>query len=301
VNAQTGVISSQLLPLKVAERNWQRWLSMAISAALLVAIVMHLNRLGSTKLRAEIPVSPGFWLAFAAYYLALPTSEWIIFRRLWNLPAAGFAALLRKLVSNEVLMGYSGELAFYGWARRRAALTSAPFGAIKDVSILSALAGNLVTLGMMAAAWPLMGALHLGVLSRGAGMSVAAIIGLSVLVAFFNRRIFSLPAADLRFIFGVHVARLAATTTLAGLMWHCALPGIGISMWVMLAAMHLLVTRLPFVPNKDLVFAGVALFAIGHDSQVVELIALIATMILTAHVLIGIVLAISDLADTSEI
>lgn len=298
--SQTGAVSPQLVPLKVAERNWQRWLSIAISGALLVAIVLHLDRLGSARLRAAIPVAPGFWLAFAAYYLALPTSEWIIFRRLWKLPAAGFAALLRKLVSNEVLMGYSGELAFYSWARRRSGLTSAPFGAIKDVSVLSALAGNLVTLAMMAAAWPLLGALNMGLAPREIAFSMAVMIALSVLVALFNRRIFSLPARDLRFIFGIHILRLAATTTLAGLMWHFALPGVGISLWVLLAAMHLLVTRLPFVPNKDLVFAGVALFVIGHDRQVVELIALIATMILAAHVAIGTVLAISDLVDTTE-
>jgi hypothetical protein len=300
VTSQTGVVSPQLIPLKVPERSWQRWLSAAISVALLVAIAVHLDRLGSTRLRAEIPVSPGFWLAFGAYYLALPASEWIIFRRLWGLPAAGFAALLRKLVSNEVLLGYSGELGFYSWARRRSGLTAAPFGAIKDVSVLSALAGNLVTLAMMAAAWPLLGGLHIGVAPREIAFSISFIVALSVLVALFNRRIFSLPARDLRFVFGIHVLRLATTTMLAGLMWHSALPGVGFSLWVMLAAMHLLVTRLPFVPNKDLVFAGVAMFVIGRNSQVVELIALIATMILCAHVLIGIVLSITDLADTTD-
>jgi len=295
-----SIASQQLPPLKVSGRNWQRWLSMAISAALLVAIATHLERLGSARLWAAIPVAPGFWVAFAAYYLALPASEWVIFRRLWNLPAIGFTALLRKLVSNEVLMGYSGELAFYGWARRKSGLTSAPFGAIKDVSILSAFAGNIVTLGMMAVAWPLLGRFHFGPVAHEVGLSLALVIGLSLLIGFFNRRIFSLPPADLRFIFGVHVLRLAATTTLVGLMWHFALPNVGLSLWVMLAAMHLLVTRLPFVPNKDLVFAGVALFVIGHNSQVAELIALIATMILTAHVAIGTVLAVSDLLDNGD-
>jgi uncharacterized protein YqgC (DUF456 family) len=83
-------------------------------------------------------------------------------------------------------------------------------------------------------------------------------------------------------------------------MWHSALPDVDLSLWVLLAAVHLLVTRLPFVPNKDLVFAGAALFLVGHDGQVAELIALIATMILTMHLLIGGVLAVADLIDTAD-
>ncbi|MCI1142015.1 hypothetical protein MOP88_06395 [Sphingomonas sp. WKB10] len=51
-------------------------------------------------------------------------------------------------------MGYSGEAYFYAWARQRAQLVAAPFGAVKDVSILSAIAGNAVTLAMIAIALP---------------------------------------------------------------------------------------------------------------------------------------------------
>jgi hypothetical protein len=300
VSSNSSVASSRLVPLQVPERNWQRWLSAAISIALLIAIVSQFEHLGLARLRAAIPVSLTFWAAFGAYYLALPTSEWVIFRRLWNLPASGFAALLRKLVSNEVLMGYSGEVAFYSWARQRSCLTSAPFGAIKDVSVTSALAGNLVTLVMMIAAWPLLGELHIGVGPREIALSIGVMIVVSVIVALFNRRIFSLPGKDLRFIFGMHLLRLAATTTLSAVMWHSALPDVDLSLWVLLAAVHLLVTRLPFVPNKDLVFAGAALFLVGHDGQVAELIALIATMILTMHLLIGGVLAVADLIDTAD-
>ena len=284
--------------MPLPDRSWQRWLSTAISGALLIAILTQLDRFGLARLHAAMPASLIFWVAFAAYYLALPASEWVIFRRLWRLPIAGFGALLRKLVSNEVLMGYSGELAFYSWARRRSDLTAAPFGAIKDVSITSALAGNLVTLVMLMAAWPLMGSLHVGQHPREIGLSIGVILAVSLLSAIFNRRLFSLPRDELRFVFTVHLLRLMATTLLSGLLWHSALPGVPLSLWVLLAALQLLVTRLPFVPNKDLVFAGIALFLVGHDSQVGELITLIATLILLTHLLIGGLLAIADLLDT---
>ncbi|MGO8609832.1 hypothetical protein ACC848_43530, partial [Rhizobium johnstonii] len=51
--------------------------------------------------------------------------------------------------------GYSGEAYFYAWARSRARMVAAPFGAVKDVSILSAIAGNTITLTLFAFAVPL--------------------------------------------------------------------------------------------------------------------------------------------------
>ena len=84
-----------------------------------------------------------------------PTFDWLIFRRLWGLPAAGLAALIKKRVANEVVVGYSGEAYFYVWARARLKMVAAPFGAVKDVTILSAIAGNAITLAMLAVALPI--------------------------------------------------------------------------------------------------------------------------------------------------
>lgn len=286
--------------LQIPERSWQRWLSFLISAGLLTAILLQFNRLGVARLWSVLPVSPMFWGAFAGYYLALPASEWIIYRRLWTIPPAGFAALLRKLISNELLLGYSGELSFYAWARRRIKLTTTPFAAIKDVSVTSAIAGNVVTLVMIVLAWPSLILLHFGPASRDIALSVGVLLSMSVLVLLFKRQLLSLPRSELRFVFGMHMARLAATTLLSGLIWHSALPDVPLSLWVLLAAMQLLVTRLPFVPNKDLVFAGVALFVVGHDSQVAALIGIVAALILITHVVLGGLLTIFDMLDMAE-
>ena len=51
------------------------------------------------------------------------------YRKLWGLPFSGIAALLRKMVSNELLLGYLGEVQFYAWARSRLNMATAPFGA----------------------------------------------------------------------------------------------------------------------------------------------------------------------------
>nr|WP_047168266.1 hypothetical protein [Sphingomonas sp. Y57] len=288
--------TAQLPSIDLPNRNWPKWVSAAVSVTLLAVIGRQLGQLDRAALLASIPASPGFWAALLAYYLALPLSEWIIFRRLWGLPVEGFAALLRKLVSNEVLLGYSGELSFYAWVRRRGGMSAAPFGAIKDVSILSALAGNIATLAMMALAWPFV-VTHLGnaIRLRDVALSIAAVLLTSIVIGLLKRRIFSLPGDELRFVMGVHLARLTATTLLSGLIWHCALPATPLTLWIVLAALQLLVTRLPFIPNKDLLFASAALLIAGPGSDIGRLLAIVASIILVIHLLVGLLLSAADL------
>lgn len=246
-------------------------------------------------LLALLPSSALFWAVFAASYLAAPYADWIIFQRLWSIGPAGFGALLRKLIYNELLLGYLGEAYFYTWARRNAGMEAAPFGAIKDVAILSAVAGNVITMIMLAIAWPLASATELGMQTRPVVLSLTVVLITSMAALLWRRKIFSLPRGNLRFIFAVHVGRILAGTALSALLWHLVLPVVPLVWWLLLATIRLLISRLPFVPNKDVVFAGMAVFMLGHEVQVASLLTLMAGLILMAHLLVGSALAASDL------
>src|SRR5262249_41091178 len=156
----------------------------------LLASLTQLRALDLSHLPAMLPIQPLFWLALASAYLALPASEWLIYRRLWALPLSGLIPLLRKRISNEILFGYSGELYFYDWMRRRKRLSAAPFGVIKDVSLLSAQVGNLVTLAMLGLAWPALGMLHLGQHGHALLLSAMVVVGMSLPAMLFRRRLF---------------------------------------------------------------------------------------------------------------
>ncbi len=290
----------ELRSLSFDSHNWQRVASGAISFSLLIVIIWKMRDFGFVKALETLPTKPLFWIAFAAYYLALPFSEWLIFKRLWNLPAGGFATLLRKLVSNEVLFGYSGEVQFYAWARGHAEIVASPYGAIKDVSVLSAIAGNLITLAMLGLAWPMVGIIAPQFHSQAVFASASVIILMSIVIFIFKNRIFSLPSSNLRAIFAVHIARLVVTTLLSGVMWHVALPQVPLIWLVLLATVQLLVTRLPFVPNKDMVFASLAIFLVGHDAEVGALITMIAAAILAVHLMIGGLLSIATFFETAK-
>ncbi|MEO7247185.1 MAG: hypothetical protein ABIW31_01920 [Novosphingobium sp.] len=265
--------------------------SAALTIASIVAIAAAAHRLSLSVILSMLPSSPLFWLAFVVSYFTMPISDWIIFRRLWNIPAEGFIALLRKYVLNEVVLGYLGEAKFYAWARSRLSLKSSPFGAVKDVAILSAMVGNVLTLLLLLGVWPIVTSNAIGLDLRASFLSLAVVLASSFVVLLFRRKLFSLPGRDLWFISGVHVSRTVMGLGLTAVMWHLVLPQYGIGSWLILATLRMLVSRLPLVANKDLFFSVLALYALGNQPQLTSLLAMMAGLVLTAHILTGLACA----------
>ena len=275
-----------LEPLKTFRSRWPAVIGGLLTAAMIVGLLRALLRSGLIGLERAVPTDPRFYLAFAALYMALPIGDFVIFRRLWGIPASGLVALIKKRIANEVVFGYSGEAYFYAWARARSNMVAAPFGAVKDVSILSAIAGNAITLAMIAVALPFGHALMKPAMLHTVAGSAAITFAISLPFVLFSKRVFSLPRGELWWIFAVHCVRLLAGSVLIALAWHYALPGVSIGMWLLLAAGRLLVSRLPLVPNKDLLFASFAILLVGQDQALTALIALTAAMTLLTHLVL---------------
>ena len=282
-------------------KRWAALASMTVSLALLVAVALQLRDLDFAKVRALLPASPNFWAAFAVYYLAGPVSEWVVYRRLWAMPVAGIGALLRKLVANELLLGYLGEAQFYAWARARSRLSDAPFGAIKDMTILSALVGNGATLVLLGLAWPYVSAGQLGMEGQTAFASLGVVLLTSLGILLFRRQLFTLPRADLWFISFTHLARIAVILIASAVMWHAVLPAVAISLWLVLATLRMLISRLPLMPNKDVVFAGITVLLLGKGADVAALMAMMAVLLLGAHLVVGTVFGLTGLFDAEKI
>jgi len=276
--------------------RWWPWLGMAISCAILGAVVLEFRRQGIQSIWSLLPRNDYFWAVMAISYCVTPLSEWLIFRRLWSIPVEGFAALMRKRVSNELLLGYLGEVQFYAWARKRATLTAAPFGAIKDVAILSALAGNGVTFVMLVATVPIFLSLHLSLDHRELIGSIAALLLITAVPIILRKRLFSLPDDDRRFVLLVHLLRIFANTLLMAWLWHLLLPGVALQWWCLLATARQLLSRLPFLPNKDLLFAGIALLLVGQNVEVAAMVAMISSVTMLLHLIVGAVTGALDLA-----
>ncbi|MEG3164421.1 hypothetical protein U1701_07425 [Sphingomonas sp. PB2P19] len=290
-----------LKPLTVTKGFAARALTPLLSAAILIAALWQLRHLDVRAVIGMVPRPPLFWLLFAAGYLALPASEWVIYRRLWGLPPRGFLALLRKRISNEIVAGYSGELYFYAWARKHASLVGSPFGTIKDVSILSAVVANACTLGLALVSWQSLVALHLGTDAKMMIVSAASIALPSAIALVMRKRLFTLPRPELGRIAVIHLLRIVATTILSAALWAVALPAAPLAWWLVLATLRLLVSRLPLLPNKEIVFAGLVAFTAGTAFHMAALLTMIAALWLLTHLLLGAMLAAVELVSPESL
>lgn len=279
-----------LEPIEKIRRRWPLVLGSALTLLMIAALARELFGSGLAGLQQTIPTHPGFYLAFALFYLGPPTFDYIIFRRLWAIPFDGMAALHKKRIANEVVVGYSGEAYFYAWARQRTQMVAAPFGAVKDVTIQSAIAGNTFTLILILLTIPFMDMLPKDLVNFSTiGASAALMVAMSLPFFLFSKRVFSLPRNVLSWVFGVHMLRLSLGTLTLALAWHYAMPAVPVGTWLFLAAGRMLVSRIPLLPNKELVFASVAILLIGSGDSLTELMALMAALTLLAHVaLIGV-------------
>lgn len=275
-----------LEPLERLRPRWPRILGALLSGLMIVGLAWELFDHGWAGVELAAPDSPWFYLFFAFAYFSPPLFDFIIFRRLWRLPFDGFGALVRKRIANDVVIGYSGDVFFYAWARARLKMVTAPFGAVKDVTILSGIAGNIVTVGMLAIALPFAFELFPPAQLRMLVWSAAVAVGISGVLLLFSRRVFSLPGAMLRWIFGIHCARLVLGSLAFGIASYFAMPNVSITWWLFLAAGRLVVARLPLLPNKDLLFANFAIMFIGHGEALSDLVAFVATLTLFAHVVL---------------
>ncbi len=277
---------AELEPIAKIRRRWPTWLGAVLSVLMVVGIGYELLDKGLAGLTRTAPASWLFYLIFVLRYMVGPTFDFIIYRRLWNIPWSGMIALNRKRIANDVVLGYSGEAYFYAWARQRTKMVAAPFGAVKDVSILSALAGNAITLLLVAIALPLATDMLSPAEFKTGLISAAVVLGMSLPFLLLSRRVFSLGRKELWQVFGIHVARLLADSLLIAVAWAVALPGVGFGTWVLLAAARMLVSRLPLIPSQDVVFASFAILLIGRGDALTEMLSFMAALTLLIHAIL---------------
>lgn len=278
--------AAALEPLKSATRRWPAYLSGIISLLLLGGLGYELFRGGFSGLQQSMPSNPLFYIVFLVVYFIGPVADYTIFRHLWGLPLSGLVPVLRKTVANEVLLGYSGEAYFYAWARAKLDMVAAPFAAIKDVSILSAVVGNVFTLLLLGIASPFAFELLPPELVKPVIWSAVIVISMSLGILFFRGRLFSLERSELRWVFITHIIRTLSYTGLLALCWHLSLREVPLAIWMLLVTSRALVSRLPLIPNKDIVFANLALLLVGRDDAVAHLVAITVALTLVCHAIV---------------
>jgi len=232
---------------------------------ILLWLVLKVRAIGWASVAAALPRTPWFYILFVVMFMALPVSEVWIFRLLLgrSLPDS-LPVFVRKRVFNSAFVGYSGEVYLFVWARQRLGIASRTLLlAIKDNAILSALASAAITsillvvfMGTGRAKW-IADWLH----SAG-GMLLAALLVagfLTPLLLRLRKQILSVGWRVAAAVLGIHVARILVVVLLQATQWAVVLPTEPWGVWVTFLTVQMVISRLPIVPNRDLLFLSAAL------------------------------------------
>lgn len=257
-------------------------------AGIMLLLGWNLWKTGWRDVLAALPTTPLFYLAFAGIYFTLPVAESFLFSRLWNTPKrALFLALMKRRVFNKDVMGYSGEVYLYLWAKNRVQGGERKVRlSMKDNLIVSSIISTLFPLSLLAffllTGWvslPFGWAEHSSLLLYAGGGLLVLV--LTLVLTRLKSVLFHQSGRDLLFMALIHFLRLAASMGLTVFQWASVAPDIALSTWFLFLSIQIIVTRLP-VPSVDLLFATISM---GIASQTEVAASMMAGILLTHAVL----------------
>ncbi len=264
-------IQERLTELSTTRRGRRilRIARISFTIGIILFIVWQLREVEFRSVLQGLPRNPGFYVLLVVLYILLPTIQFLAYRVVWDFrPGHAIRAFIKKRILNREVLGYSGEVYIFAWARDHIAMSNRSLmECIRDMNIISAVASTLTAV-LLLAFFALEG--QVNVRNLIGETQTAVLIGgiggtLILLVIVFTRRkwLFSMPWKQTRIIFGLHVARVLVRQVLEITMWHFAMPGVSIETWFTYAAASIVVYRLPFIPNQDLLMTGVAVSIAG--------------------------------------
>ncbi|PHS25821.1 MAG: hypothetical protein COA84_07220 [Robiginitomaculum sp.] len=245
------------------------WLRLGFLLAVGVYLYLKISKIGWAEVITALPGNPAFYLVFVLIYLALPLFEVVIYQRLWKRPLWHYAPFfLRKQVYNAALIGYSGEAVFCFWAQSKLGLTTrSALMAIKDNNILSAMASNSATILLVLAFIGTGQISWLNTSGNSFGLYIGFGLGFTLMssmaVYCFRKKLIAMPGRDAVIVLAIHVFRVFAVMLLQALQWSIVIPQAPFSVWLAFLTAQFLMTRIPFLPNKDLLFLGLSLSLAG--------------------------------------
>ena len=251
-------------------RRLLRILKYVLQAVIVFILIFQIISIGWRNILSELPTHPLYYLIFLLIYFALPVTEFFTYRIRW---AIGFwpsqEIFLKKRVYNKVVLGYSGEVQLFFWLQNQMGIErKQAYEVVRDNNILSTLASTLIVLLLFAVF------AGTGRLSIHDWIDYEPVILITVIVAvlliggFLFRKyrsyLFTMNRRHAVFVLSLHTGRMLLLTFLQVAQWYVVMPWVSIDIWFTMIVLQLVLSRIPFLPNKDLVFIGSSLEFARH-------------------------------------
>jgi len=228
-------------------------------------LIYQFMQIGWLKVLSSLPTNPLFYLLYIPLFFQLPGSELFIYRILWGIRIGDiWPALLVKKVYNNDVVGYSGEVFLFNWANRSLRKKSVELMRdVKDNNVISSIISTIVTLIVLL----LFFKSNPGIFTRWfqkipnnqLWYIVISLAILSFLIYKFRKYLVSLPLKTSLKISFIHFIRHCVGFIIQVYQWHIVLPHVPMYVWFTFMAVQLIITRLPFLPNVDLIFLTVSI------------------------------------------
>ena len=241
-----------------------RLFTVLFTTAIVAFLVYKLTLIGWSRVWESLPHTPWFYVLLLAMFFALPVFQVFIYRVAWKThvsPWNLFLALMNKRVLDKDVLGYSGEMYLYLWARKQIKQPDKEILlVIKDNVILSSAASTLVAVILLAVFFVL-GRVELPRQWLHPNIVHVLVIGFCVVLAAglmvkYRKRVISLKRREVLHIFLLHICRLLVVQGLQVIQWVIVMPEVPILNWMTLLAAQIIITRIPLLPSRDLIFMG---------------------------------------------
>lgn len=246
-----------------------KWSQHLINASVIVWLIYELNKIGWLSVWQSFPSQPLFYILFLFVFFQLPLFEVLIYRLTWTFDSLkSVPVFLVKRVYNKDVLGYSGEVYFFAWAKKTLDKSSADiFKIIKDNNIISSVASTLLSFGLVAI---FLFADQIKVMEWIANQNqnyyIGGILFLAIIVFLFikfRHYVITMPLKTAYQIFSIQVFRLLLNHSANLLMYYIVLPEVPLYVWFTYIAIEIILSRIPFLPNRDLIFAGISISLAG--------------------------------------
>jgi hypothetical protein len=249
------------------ERPISRVLNVVVPATLLVLLGYDLLHIGLAQVWSARPNALLFYVFGTVPFFIPPLTDLIIYRHLWKVGAElRYSVMLRKQCLNNVI-DYSGETYFLISCQRTIGVpTNVKLHAIKDSNVLSAGAG-FVTLCLGLILLLALDGKALSGFSLAGSWTIFAFsfvpLALCIALVIGGGRLTTLTRGEMASTFALHLLRSGTVLFFTYLCWFFsgALPTAALCLDFVV--LRQLITRLPIVPSKPLLYAEVALVAAG--------------------------------------
>lgn len=243
------------------------WISKHLFNGALICIILYqIYKIGVIEVLKSLPLNPFFYLIFIVIFLTLPFTEYLIYRRFVPLKLLESQRVFHiKRVYNKVFVGYSGEVYLFSWFKKRFKRTSKEvFEFVRDNNTISIIASWIVVAGL--SGWLLITD-ETGLVSKiqdeirlFLALIFVVIVLFIILATIFRQKLYGLNFKESSYIFSIHSFRTITLAVLQVLQWYVVIPLAGFKLLFNFVAIQMVIGKIPFVPNKELIFISLSIY-----------------------------------------